>query len=301
MKSQAIRSVTADRVESGSRGRSAICTPLHDFTPAGSTGFTILAKVEALNPGLSVKDRAARCIVSRALESWDRPFDPVLVEASSGNTGVSVSLLAHDLGLRSRLFVPESAGRSRIERMRLLGAEVTVTPAEEGTEGARMRAVEASAAREDYLYLDQHASEANVDAHRSGTGPEILEQLAGRKPDFLVLAVGTGGTLLGIAEILGRQHPSMRPVAVVPGGEAGVPGMRRLDPGRVPLHGRLGNVPVEEVGFEEAAFWSGQVRRLWGVPVGYSSGAAMAAAMRLGKREGGLVVTLFPDHGFNYG
>lgn len=301
MNEQAIRKGTADLVETRPRNRGSIQTPLHDFTPAGSTGYTILAKVEALNPGLSVKDRVARNIVSRALEQWDHPFDPVLVEASSGNTGVSVSLLAHDLGLDSRLYVPESAGRSRIERMRSLGSHVTVTPADEGTEGARTRAVEASSGRVECLYLDQHGSEANVDAHRSGTGPEILGQLEGRMPDTLVLAVGTGGTLIGLSEALLPHNPAMRIVAVVPSVEGGIPGMRRLDPGGVPLHRRLEGIPTEEVDPDEAAFWIGYVRRRWGVPAGYSSGAAMAAAVRLGRRDGGLVLTLFPDHGFNYG
>ena len=277
-----------------------IPTPLVDVTPPGARGYSILAKIEALAPGLSVKDRVARHLVAGALSSWSAPQQPVLVEASSGNTGVSVAMIAHEVGLRARIFVPGGAGAARIARMRSFGAEVVLTPQEEGTGGARKRAVDSLRGQSRYLYLDQHGSELNVDAHRRSTGPELLGQLAGRQPDFVVLAVGTGGTLLGLGEVLRDRFPSVGLTGAVPAKGSVIPGMRQAFEEGLPLHERLRGFDLVEVDADEAARWASRIRQMTGIPTGPSSGAAMAAACRAGRRSGGLIVTLFPDHGFNY-
>ncbi|NLP04480.1 pyridoxal-phosphate dependent enzyme [Candidatus Fermentibacteria bacterium] len=277
-----------------------LATPLADVTPETASGYRILAKIESLNPGLSVKDRVARRLVSGTLASWADETAPVLVEASSGNTAVSVAMAAQERGLQALLFVPEDASPVRVERMRAFGATVVPTPAGEGTGGARARALEAVSGRKGHVFLDQHGSDLNIEAHLLSTGPEVIAQLEGLVPDSLVLAVGTGGTLIGLREALEGRFPWMSVTGVVPATDRGIPGMRRIDAGSAPLHARLSDVPLEEVEAEEAAWWSGAIRRMTGIPVGPSSGAAMAAAVRIGKRSGGLVLTLFPDHGFNY-
>jgi cysteine synthase len=277
-----------------------IHTPLIDVTPSGAKGYRVVAKIEALNPGLSVKDRVGRHLVERALAGAGGGHVPVLVEASSGNTAVGVAMAARENGARALLFVPEDTSPGRIARMRAFGAGVVLTPAPEGTAGARMRAAQASAADPGLLYLDQHSSILNPETHRRLTGPEIAAQLGGLAPDALVVSVGTGGTLLGLFAELSGAFPGMEPTAVVPSGSAGIPGMRAIDPEAVPLHAGLAGMPVLEVDPEEAAWWAARVLEASRVPVGPSSGAAMAGAARVGELSGGLVVTLFPDHGFNY-
>jgi cysteine synthase A len=277
-----------------------IPTPLMDVTPRGARGFMVIAKIEALNPGLSVKDRVGRHLVEMALSATGGGPGPVLVEASSGNTAIGVAMAARELGARALLFVPEDTSPVRISRMRAFGAGVVLTPADEGTAGARARALLASAADPGMLYLDQHSSSLNPEAHRRLTGPELAAQLAGLAPDALVLPVGTGGTLLGVHAVLSKVYPGIEPTAVVPSGPRGIPGMRTIDPEAVPLHAGLAGMPVMEIDPEEASWWAARVLDTSRVPVGPSSGAAMAAAARVGERSGGLVITLFPDHGFNY-
>jgi cysteine synthase len=280
--------------------RRQVSTPLVDVTPRGTRGCTILAKLEALNPGLSVKDRVGRHLVERSMAGMPEGSFPVLVEASSGNTAIGVAMAAFERGLRSLLFVPEDANPGRLARMRAFGAEVVLTPSDEGTAGARARALAAASADPELLYLDQHSSVFNPEAHMSITGPELIVQLGDLVPDSLVISIGTGGTILGLSRALSVRFPGITPKAVIPAGSTEIPGMRRPDPSGVPLHAGLAGLELLEVDPGEAAWWSAEILRMTRVPVGPSSGAAMAGASRVGEQYGGLVLTLFPDHGFNY-
>ncbi len=279
--------------------RAVLVTPLLDVTPPGAAGYRIAAKIEAMNPGLSVKDRVARHLVTHAVAGWTAGYPPVLLEASSGNTAVSVAVAAAGAGLRALLFVPEGTSQVRIERMKAFGADVVTTPAEEGTGGARSRAAEAAARDGTLLYLDQHGNGRNIEAHMTSTGPELVSQLCGETPRTLVASLGTGGTVIGLTRALRTVNPDIFAVAAIPRADGEIQGMRRPSPVDVPLHGLL-DADIDEVGPDEADWWRIRIGRTVGVPVGPSSGAAMAAAVRAGERRGGLVVTVFPDHGFNY-
>lgn len=293
----------SERTKPGSRRETLLpwpATPLIEATPPNApAGVTVLAKMESMNPGLSVKDRVAAFLLGRRLQERPELCGKVFVEASSGNTAVGLALAARRLGVRAWLFVPRSAGGARLARIRCLGARLSVTPAEEGTSGAQRRA-QAAARRDGGVYLDQHATDCNPLAHATTTGPEILRQ-SDSAVDGFAAAVGTGGTLLGVAEAL-RQTGGNPPVlGAVPQEDGSIPGIRRPDPRNVPLHRRLSGIRIEAVSRSRADVMAAWVAESLGYPVGPSSGAALEAAMRLGaEMGGGVVATVFPDHGFNY-
>ena len=275
-------------------------TPLVEATPPEApAGVTILAKLESMNPGLSVKDRVASFVLEERLSSTPELAEATFVEASSGNTAVALALAAGRLGVRAWLFVPRSAGGARLARIRCLGARLTVTPSDEGTAGAQRRAM-AAADDPGCVYLDQHGTGLNPTVHALTTGPEILRQSDGAVDGF-ASAVGTGGTLLGVAEALRTAGGEPPLLGAIPRRADAIPGIRRPDPRNVPLHRRLSGVPLAEVSAERAGELAAWVASSLGHPVGPSSGAALEAAMRLGaEMGGGVVATVFPDHGFNY-
>jgi cysteine synthase len=275
-------------------------TPLVEATPPDApAGLTVLAKLESMNPGLSVKDRVAAFVLEERLRQDPGLRGRTFVEASSGNTAVALALAARRLGVRAWLFVPRSAGGARLARIRCLGARLTVTPSADGTSGAQMRAT-AAAEEVGGVYLDQHGTGLNPMTHSVTTGPEILRQ-SDAPVDGFAAAVGTGGTLLGVAEVLGRSGDQPALLGAVPEREGEIPGIRRPDPDAVPLHRRLSGIPLSEVGRNTAQKRSQWVASALGHPVGPSSGAALEAALRLGaEMGGGVVATVFPDHGFNY-
>ena len=275
-------------------------TPLLEVTPPfAPAGVVVLAKMESMNPGLSVKDRVASFGLTRRLRDDPGLRDGIFVEASSGNTAVGLALAAARMGVRAWLFVPASAGAARIARIRRLGARLTVTPAREGTDGAQRRAGEAGLLR-GCVYLNQHASASNPAVHVLSTGPEIWKQSGGLLDGFAA-AVGTGGTLLGAGGYIRRRSPGTVTLGAVPARGERIPGIRRLDPQAIPLHRRLGGIGMVGVSRRRALELSRWVADRRGFPVGPSSGAALEAALRLGAElGGGVVATVFPDHGFNY-
>jgi cysteine synthase len=275
-------------------------TPLIEATPPSApSGVTVLAKMESMNPGLSVKDRVAAFLLGGRLQERPELREEVFVEASSGNTAVGLALAARRLGVRAWLFVPRSAGGARLARIRCLGARLSVTPAGEGTAGAQRRAL-AAVEREGGVYLDQHATDHNPMAHAATTGPEIVRQ-SNSSVDGFAAVVGTGGTLLGVAEALRQTGGDPPLLGAVPEEDGSIPGIRRPDPRNVPLHRRLSGIPTETVSRRRADELADWVAGSLGFPVGSSSGAALEAALMLGaEMGGGVVATVFPDHGFNY-
>lgn len=282
-------------------GRAHLPTPVIDLTPPGlPPAVTVLAKLEGLNPGLSVKDRVARYMLDRALRNVEDPGSVTVVEASSGNTAVGVALAAREMGTNAWLFVPEGSGKARLERIADLGARLTLTPAVEGTTGAQKRAAEAASANDRTYYLGQHERTDNLMAHLVSTGPEVWSQTGGRV-DMFVAGVGTGGTLLGVGRYLGERAESLSLVGVVPSEGERIPGLRPYDPRNVRLHGLIDPGVLLQVTQREAVMWKSWIESSISVPVGPSSGAAMAGVARAAAgMERGVVLTILPDHGFNY-
>lgn len=277
-------------VSASRRGR----TPLIDLTEALGGRMRVLAKVEGTPEGGSIKDRTVECMVMHAMR--EHPDISTVIEASSGNTAVSLASAVRKLGTGALLFVPGGSG-IKVQRARELGAVVVETPAGEGTAGAQRMAEEAARNIAGSLYLRQHSNIANPMAHVRTTGPEILRQAG--PPDLLVAGIGTGGTLAGLRDFFSGYGTVSAGVCPEMGTE--IPGLRRLDPAGVPIHGRITSLPLLEVDPDLAEWWRKRVRRMAGVDAGPSSGAAAAAAAELARGcSGGIAVVVFPDHGRNY-
>ncbi|HKZ98384.1 MAG TPA: PLP-dependent cysteine synthase family protein [Thermoplasmata archaeon] len=265
-------------------------------------GVEIYAKAEWDNPGGSVKDRAVLWML-RAAEAAGLTRDRTLLDATSGNTGIALAMLAAAEGYRAALCVPANLSPERRRVLRAYGAELIFTPAAEGTDGAQRAARALVASEPDrYWYMDQYNSEANWRAHYESTGPEIVEQTRGRITHF-VACLGTTGTFVGVGRYLRKAAPGVRLVAVQPDEPFhGIEGVKHLassirpgiwDP----------SLPDEEmaVATEDAQAAARRLAREEGYLVGTSSGAALDAVLRLAERvREGVLVTVFPDAGDKY-
>nr|WP_325229866.1 cysteine synthase A [uncultured Oscillibacter sp.] len=270
----------------------------------------VLAKLEFWNPAGSVKDRAAKAMLDDGEARGLLKPGSVLIEPTSGNTGIGLAAVAVPRGYRVLIVMPETMSEERRRLMRAYGAEVVLTPGESGMTGAIEKARELAAEIPGGFLPGQFENPANPAAHRAGTGPEIWADTEGRV-DMFVAGVGTGGTLTGVGEYLKSRNPAVKIVAVEPaaspvlsGGKAGSHGLQGIGAGFVPqaLNTEIYDevIPVED----EAAF--AMVRRLGrteGVLAGISSGAAVWAAVQLAKRPGNrgkTIVALLPDGGDRY-
>src|SRR5262249_59016785 len=186
-------------------------TPLVQLVRIPRHGITVYAKLESANPGGSVKDRAGRAIV---LDAFRRGWLPErrLLDSTSGNTGIAYAMLGAALGFGVTLCLPASASAERKRILRAYGAEVIETDAGEGSDGARLMAQQLLESHPDrFAYVDQYANPANPAAHETGTGPEILEQVAGRPLDLFVAGLGTTGTFVGVSRFLRRASATTLP------------------------------------------------------------------------------------------
>jgi len=278
-------------------------TPLVELHRLPPRGVRVYAKLEAANPGGSVKDRAARAIVLDAFQQRLLPGRRLL-DSTSGNTGIAYAMLGAALGFGVTLCLPASAGMERKRILRAYGAEVIDTDAGEGSDGARLRARELADAHPDrFAYVDQYANPANPRAHERGTGPEILRQIGDRPLDMFVAGLGTSGTLVGTARFLRRHSPATLCVAVEPDDELhGIEGLKHMATAIVPpifdpkLVGRR-----EQVTTEAAQEMTRRLPREEGLLAGVSSGAALVAALRVTEATGArTVVVVFPDGGERY-
>ncbi|CAL9380839.1 cysteine synthase A [Streptomyces sp. DH-12] len=289
-------------------------TPLVRLRLEGlAPGAEVLAKLEAANPMSSSKDRAALYMLRAAEERGELPPGGTIVEATSGNTGISLAALAAARGYRCVIVLPDNATTERVRLLRALGAEVVRTPADLGYPGAIEKAQEIHAASPGSWFPCQHENQDNVEAHYATTGPEITAALTatGRRAAALVCAVGTGGTLTGVARHLREQDASVRIVAVEP---TGSPLLSRGHAGRHRIPGLNGGfvAPTTDVSLiDEVIAVSDDdaldtARRLGsgaGLFVGVSSGAAVHAARLLAARpeyRDRTVVTVLPDTGERY-
>jgi len=253
----------------------------------------ILAKLEFFNPLASVKDRIGVAMIEYLERSGRLDAETVLVEPTSGNTGIALAFVAAAKGYRLILTMPESMSLERRRMLALLGAELELTPADKGMKGAIARAEELVAELPKAVIPQQFENMANPAIHRTTTAEEIWRDTDGRV-DVVVSGVGTGGTITGVGEVLKQRKPDLRMIAVEPedspvlsGGSPGSHKIQGIGAGFVPEI--LDRDLIDEVltiGNETAFETARRVARLEGVPVGISSGAAMAATLELAGRPG---------------
>ena len=283
---------------------------LKNYEKSQGLSATILAKLEYFNPAGSVKDRIAKAMIDDAEAKGALKPDSVIIEPTSGNTGIGLAAVAASRGYRVILTMPETMSIERRNLLKAYGAELVLTEGAKGMKGAIAKAQELAESTPNSFIPSQFTNTANPTAHRTTTGPEIWNDTDG-KVDIFVAGVGTGGTVSGVGEYLKSQNPNVKVVAVEP---AGSPVLSKGTPGPHKIQGiGAGFVPDtlntdiydEIITVEnEDAFEAGRtLARGEGLLVGISSGAAVFAATDLAKRpenKGKVIVALLPDTGERY-
>ncbi len=270
----------------------------------------LLAKLEYFNPGGSVKDRVAKAMLDEAEASGKLKAGSVIIEPTSGNTGIGLAAVAAARGYRLIIVMPQTMSVERRQLMKAYGAELVLTDGALGMKGAIAKAEELAAQTPGAFIAGQFVNPANPRAHREHTGPEIWADTEGQL-DILVAAVGTGGTLTGAGEYLKAKKPALKVVAVEPassallsGGTAGAHKIQGIGAGFIPeLLNRDIYDEVVSVTDEDAFAAARLIAKTEGVLVGISSGAAARAALELGRRpenEGKSLVVILPDTGERY-
>ena len=261
---------------------------------------TIFGKLEGNNPGGSVKDRAALGMITAALERKSiRPGDR-LVEATSGNTGIALAMIAQLKGLNITLIMPDNSTRERVLAMEAYGAKVILTPASRTIEYSR-EVAEEMAQKEGYFMLDQFANTDNYLMHYRTTGPEIWRDTDGKITHF-VSAMGTTGTIMGVSRYLKEQNQSVQIIGTQPTDGSCIPGIRRwskeflpkiFDPSRVDR--------TMDVSEKEARIFTKRLAKEEGILAGMSSGGALSAALKIAEKlESGVIVFIVCDRGDRY-
>lgn len=260
----------------------------------------VYCKLEGQNPGGSVKDRAAYGMISGALERGEIKKGDKLVEATSGNTGIALAMIARLLGLEMHLLMPDSATVERVKSMEAYGAKVILTPSEKTIEYSRKLAEEMAASGE-YFMLNQFANPDNYGAHYKTTGPEIWKDTNGEITHF-VSAMGTTGTIMGVSKYLKEQNPKIEIVGTQPTDGSKIPGIRRWSPEMVPDIFDASRVDtVLDVSQEEAVEMARRMAKEEGILAGMSSGGALTAAIKVANElESGIVVCITCDRGDRY-
>ncbi|OPX70726.1 MAG: cysteine synthase B [Methanoregulaceae archaeon PtaB.Bin108] len=262
----------------------------------------IFAKFEGCNPGGSVKDRIALYMILAAEQSGALTRDKIIMEPTSGNTGIALAMIGAAKGYHVKLVMP---GCVSVERRRIIeafGAEVVITPAEQGTDGAIRRAWQLSEENPEKYYMpDQFSNPANIQAHYETTGPEIYRELGGNI-DCFVAGMGTTGTLMGVGTYLKERIPSIRIVGIEPEPGHAIQGLKNMDEAIVPsIYNKDLLDEKIRIGDEEAYTTARKIATREGIFTGMSSGAALAGAMKVAESyASGTIVTVFPDRGDRY-
>jgi len=268
------------------------------------SGVEVYAKAEHLNPGGSVKDRAARKIISEAIASGELRPGRALLDATSGNTGIAYAMLGASQGYRVVLCLPKNASRERKRILAAYGAEIIETDPLQGSDGAQLKAREIAALEpEKYCYVDQYNNSANWRAHYETTAPEIWEQTQGRVTHFIA-GLGTSGTFVGTSRRLKELKPAIKVISMQPDSPLhGLEGMKHMASAIVPgIYDASIADDAVVVETEDAIAMTLRLAREEGLFVGPSSGANVFAALRLarGLGEGSVVVTVLCDSGSRY-
>ncbi|RIV45837.1 cysteine synthase CysM [Flagellimonas pelagia] len=276
-------------------------TPLVESIVLNSNpNVKVLFKLEGNNPGGSVKDRPAYNMIKSGLERGDFTKASKLIEATSGNTGIGLAMIASLFGLDIELVMPENSTKERVQTMRAYGAKVTLTPADVGIEGARDYA-ESKVKNEGFIMMNQFSNDDNWKAHYKTTGPEIWRDTEGQITHF-VSSMGTTGTIMGTSTFLKEMNPNIQIVGVQPTDESKIPGIRKwpqeylpkiFDPRKVDT--------VMEVSEADATLMAKKLAKEEGIFAGMSSGGAATVAFRLAEMlDHGTIVSIVCDRGDRY-
>jgi len=262
--------------------------------------ITLLLKLEGNNPGGSVKDRAAYNMIKSALDRGDINKDTNLIEATSGNTGIALAMIAGLFNLKMELVMPENATKERVQTMRAYGAKVTLTSKEVGIEGARDYA-ENKVKNEGFIMLNQFGNDDNWKAHYKTTGPEIWRDTEGKVTHF-VSAMGTTGTIMGTSTFLKEKDTNIQIVGAQPTDGSSIPGIRKWPKEYLPTIFNAEKVDqVIEVSQEEASIMAKRLAKEEGVFSGMSSGGSVCAALKLAQSlKSGVIVAIICDRGDRY-
>ena len=283
---------------------------LNRYSKEAGLSSPVVAKLEYFNPLGSVKDRIALALIEAGEKDGKIKTDTLLIEPTSGNTGVGLAFVAATRGYKLVLTMPETMSIERRNLLKALGAELVLTPGSEGMKGAIKKAEELAAANPNSFIPQQFKNPANPEIHRKTTAEEIWRDTDG-KVDIFIGGVGTGGTVTGVGEILKKYKPSVKIIAVEPaaspvlsGGQPGPHKIQGIGAGFIPdVFNRDIVDEIIQVGNDEALTTGRKLARVEGLLVGISSGAAAWAAIQVAKRpenQGKVIVVLLPDTGERY-
>lgn len=263
-------------------------------------GVIIFGKLEGDNPGGSVKDRAAYGMIKAALDRGDIKRGDRLVEATSGNTGIALAMIARIMGLDMTLIMPDNSTRERVLAMEAYGAKVILTPSAKTIEYSRELA-DRMAEKEGYYILNQFANADNYLAHFKTTGPEIWNDTHGKVTHF-VSSMGTTGTIMGVSRFLKEKNPAIQIVGTQPTEGSSIPGIRRWSPEFLPKIFERERVDrIVDVSEAEAIAMTRRLAKEEGILAGMSSGGGLTAALKIASElKSGVIVTIICDRGDRY-
>jgi len=278
-------------------------TPLVEFTNLNcGSKVRIFGKLEGANPSGSVKDRPAYYMIKKAEESGELVHGKIILEATSGNTGIALAMIGAAKGYKVKLIMPDCVSVERRRILEAFGSEVVITPGCDGTDGAIRKAHELLEMEpKEYFMPNQFDNDNNVLAHYETTGPEIFAQTNG-KIDVFVAGMGTTGTLMGVGRYLKEQKPGIRIVGVEPAKGHAIQGLKNMEESIVPKIYHPEVVDEKITIEDEEAFETTRLLATWeGIFVGMSSGAAVAGALQIAKKiKFGTIVVILPDRGDRY-